>query len=413
MKSIVHILAFALLLSISTAVSAQPAFEPAGPYLRHTVEGDVLKLDVATRILVPIDGNGPTVTLVGAIHVGDPGFYALLQRLMDGHDLVLFEGVGEPAGPDGQVVEPGSDADKARVTGRRLKGLALLCLAYQEQNARWPESIDQLLAADSGLSEIQRRRGRSAHVDAWGRPVSLTVADVNDLPVGVLLTSHGSDGEPGGQGHAADQSVSTDQVIDELDGVIHVRLANILGLVFQGQHILTDQPHWRNSDMAWDDIEAALQERGSPVGEMLGQLLGGDDPMVAQMLQGFENLATASPMINTMFKLMLITQLSEPGAIGDQLDPAMQAVIIDLRNQHVIDDLKAILGGDDTPETIAVFYGAGHLEDMEQRLFEQLGYRVAGVMWFNAIALDLTQQGLSENELNIVRQQVKRWGEEE
>jgi hypothetical protein len=164
--------------------------------------------------------------------------------------------------------------------------------------------------------------------------------------------------------------------------------------------------------MRMDEVAGALKERGSVSGEMLGELLGGEDPMFAQMLEGFENLATASPMINTMFKLTLVTQLSKPGAIGDQLDPAMQEVIIDLRNQVVIDDLKAILdadGAEDAPETIAVFYGAGHMEDLEERLFEQLGYRVAGTIWFNAIALDLTRQGLSETELDMVRQQVQRW----
>ena len=296
------------------------------------------------------------------------------------------------------------------MTGRRLKGLALLMLAYHQTKDQWPGSIDELRAADSGLSAIDQRRAGAVGVDAWGNAVGIAVAQGD--AGGLVLTSLGSDNAPGGEGHAADQSVTTAGMADELDGVIHVRLASILGLVFQGQHILTDQPHWRNSDMAWDDVEAALKERGSVTGEMLGQLLGGDDPMFAQMLQGFENLATASPMINTMFKLMLITQLSAEESAADQLDPAMNEVIIELRNQHVMDDLKGILEADETPETIAVFYGAGHLEDMEKRMFEQLGYRVAGVMWFNAIALDLTQQGLSDNELNIVRQQVKRWGQE-
>jgi len=50
------------------------------------------RLEVLTRTLRSEDGR--TVSLVGAVHVGDTRYYRRLQRILDKHDAVLYEGVG-------------------------------------------------------------------------------------------------------------------------------------------------------------------------------------------------------------------------------------------------------------------------------------------------------------------------------
>ncbi|MEM9020995.1 MAG: hypothetical protein AAGC44_10560 [Planctomycetota bacterium] len=407
MRSATRLFLLLMTCCLAFSVWAEPAFKPSGHYLRTQLDGDVVRLDVATRVLVPIQGDGPTVMLVGAIHVGEPGYYAMLQALLDAQDLVLYEGV-RPADTEAD--------DPVAVTTRRLKALAAVTLAYHEQHGDWPASIDELFDADAGLSAIQRRMARAASIDAWGNAVGWSVAGINTdhgaRPIGVLLTSLGDDGRPGGEGLAADVSVSTAEVAEDLDGAIQLRLARLLDLGFQGQHILTDQATWQNSDMDWSQVQAALEQEGSVTGQVMTSLMDGDNPLLEQFIRGMEQFINASPMIKTSFKLMLVTQLSQAETLGAQLDPGMQKVIIEARNQVVVDDLERVLTADDAPASIAVFYGAGHMADLEERLFDQFGYRVVGGLWVPAIHFDLTAQGLSDRDLEQVRQQVRGWGEE-
>lgn len=398
------LIAFACLIIPALATSAQPELEPSGPYIRTVLDGDTVRLDVATRVLVPIEGDGPRVMLVGAIHVGEPEYYAMLQSLLDAQELVLYEGV-RPA-------DTAAD-DPVAVTTRRLQSLAAVTLSYHERHDDWPGSVAVLLDADAGLSEIQRRTAESSATDAWGNALQFAVAGINDddqhREIDTLLTSLGSDGQPGGTGDAADISISTAEVSQQQESAIQLRLARVLGLGFQGQHILTDQPAWHNSDMDWAQLQAELKEQGSVTGQMMTSLMDGENPMLEQFLRGLEQLITASPMMNTTFKLMLVTQLSRAEPLGAGLDAGMDKVIIQARNQVVVDDLQRMLQGDDAPISIAVFYGAGHMVDLEARLFDQLGYRATDGQWFPAIHFDLTEQGLSDRELEQVRRQVKGW----
>lgn len=52
--------------------------------------------DVASKSFVPATGNGPKITLLGAVHIGEKSYYREIQRRLDKADLVLFEMMGDP-----------------------------------------------------------------------------------------------------------------------------------------------------------------------------------------------------------------------------------------------------------------------------------------------------------------------------
>jgi len=52
-------------------------------------------LRIAVRDYVPLDGAGPRLRLVGAVHIASRPFYADVQSVLDRADVVLFEGVSE------------------------------------------------------------------------------------------------------------------------------------------------------------------------------------------------------------------------------------------------------------------------------------------------------------------------------
>ena len=64
-------------------------------------DGGVVRLEIAIREYGPIAGEGPVVSLAGAVHIADAVFYERLQSYLDALDVVLFEGVKPPgAGED-------------------------------------------------------------------------------------------------------------------------------------------------------------------------------------------------------------------------------------------------------------------------------------------------------------------------
>lgn len=72
--------------------SVVPAPEPK-PYVRaRRPAADTFTLAVCIRKFEPV-GAGPVVYLAGAIHIGEPAYYAAVQKHLDAQTIVLFEGV--------------------------------------------------------------------------------------------------------------------------------------------------------------------------------------------------------------------------------------------------------------------------------------------------------------------------------
>ena len=99
-----------------------------------------------------------------------------------------------------------------------------------------------------------------------------------------------------------------------------------------------------------------------------------------------------------------------------QLGPGFAEVIIGQRNQVVVDDVKTILADEPGVRSIAIFYGAAHMQDMAGRLEDQLGYRPADEQWYTAFKVDLADSALSERQLRMlratIRQQIREMGKE-
>ena len=95
-----------------------------------------------------------------------------------------------------------------------------------------------------------------------------------------------------------------------------------------------------------------------------------------------------------------------------QFGEGFSEVIVEMRNQVVIDDLKSIIENDGKGEnpgvsSIAVLYGAAHMQDMARRLIDQLGYQPTQVKWNRAIEVDLEESVVSQRELMQIRMMVR------
>lgn len=403
------------------------------PWLR-TAESDdrVLRMEVATRRFVRAEG-GPVLTVVGAVHIGESSYYETLQSHLDVKDLILFEGVS-PGGAERDI--PETDAGKQKRTEDRLRLIGILATNVNEVNAVDREAVPEYVHAAEGLASgpvesvddlrrvfaekpRQREWVEVASLDAWGRPVVYEVTrDDNGEPTGFDVVSFGADGEPGGAGRNADLRLSdqpelTDAELGRVDGV-QVKLARALGLKFQLSEMDESGEQWRNSDMTFASINERIEERG-----------GGDSMVLLDSIQGsglpFQLISMVLGIVETVpglqprAKMMIMEMLSQTdigaagGAMGEGGD-AFFEVIIEDRNQVVMDDLASALAEDDASgwEEIGIIYGAGHLPDLTERLEEQLGYVPVEEAWIPAMTLDLDRAGISRRERLMVRLQVRQ-----
>ena len=192
-------------------------------------------------------------------------------------------------------------------------------------------------------------------------------------------------------------------------------LASSLGLVFQLDTIDYDRPNFRHSDLSIAEIRELLAEPhgsgGGDAGEDFDNLLSmmqGDSFMNIVMQFGLGILAS-SPKLQAMSKVTLIEVITEMGgdpsrlgAISPELRQLLE-VLIQKRNQRVINDLKIALKDVGPKGSVSIFYGTGHMNEMETRLRKELNYQPVEDAWFPAISVNLVEAGISPGELEFVR----------
>jgi len=389
-----------LRLLIAALFLGTPALAQDGPkYLRVVEEdgGGRVTLEVGSRTL---EREGwPRVTLVGAVHIADPSFYQQVQDVLDGQALVLYEAV-RPG--DDEV--PADDEARAETTGRHLRFLGILVERHRRAHKAYPPALEDL--ATGGEVKLM---GLELD-DAWGRPIEYTPPESGRR---LELLSLGADGRPGGEGVAADLRLTDQEPIRKkelgADEGIQEKLANALGLQFQLDGIDYSKGSWRNSDMTVQQVQRRLEEAGADGGALFGLLEGSS---VQAKLAGLViGLIGSNKTMSSMGKVMMLEMLShadelllaQPGDLGKM----MEVLLLD-RNQVVVDDLKAIGEGADAPQSIGVFYGAGHLPDMEMKLVDQLGYRFAQERWLPAISVNVRDAAMTPESARQFREMMAK-----
>lgn len=381
------------------------------------IKNKSIELQVAIRDYVRGDGTGPRVGLVGVAHIGDRDFYRELQKALAQYDVVLYESV-KPSGAN----RPGGDTAEERLESTRasMRFVRGLIESYQHEKDGYPANLEAVrefaAAKDPRLAEFVR----DASVDAWGRDLKygLLADSVNPEKVYMLL-SMGADGASGGEGENADISLGDEPAPDPMalsnDDGLQSQLAEALGLEFQLEAIDYGQANFRCSDMDMDELNRRLTARGLDFEVLGGTLAGSSLPAkVIKMLLGIMKLADSlmDGAITDMFKVVMIEMLGDPTLVDvsmNQLGEGFGEVIINDRNQVVLDDLKSIIEREPKAKSVAIFYGAGHMGDFDKRLRE-MEYAPAddGERWLTGMKVDFTQSAVSPRELNQIRTMIKQ-----
>lgn len=203
-------------------------------------------------------------------------------------------------------------------------------------------------------------------------------------------------------------------------------LAESLGLVFQLEAINYTGENFRNSDLSVAELRELMDKDDEPAApdspkekrknEAFEQLLKAMDgnSMFGTLLKAGFRLVGSNPKLQAMTKLALIEALG--GIRGDisrmkSLPEDMQRlmeVLIQTRNDAVLRDLRVELKRAAPPASISIFYGAGHMDDLERRVRREFGYRAESDLWLPAFTVDYAKAGLSVIEATLLRAMVQR-----
>jgi dienelactone hydrolase len=205
-------------------------------------------------------------------------------------------------------------------------------------------------------------------------------------------------------------------------------LAESLGLVFQLEAINYARPHFRNSDLSVAQLQELMEQGDSPdpaapesakekrkneAFDTLLKAMEGDSLFGSLLKAGFK-LVGGNPRFQAMTKLALIEalgslrgDLSRMKSLPEDVQRLME-VLIQSRNDAVLRDLRAELKRAQPPASISVFYGAGHMDDLERRLRREFGYRPDGDLWLPAFSVDYSKAGLNVIEATFIRAMIQR-----
>lgn len=258
--------------------------------LRRDAKNQPLALEVAiVRYVKPEHAKLPPVKapeyvdLVGAIHVGDRGYYRELNRRFRGYDAVLYELVA----PEGTVVERGRGTSSAHPLGAMQNGMK------------------SMLELEHQLEKIDYTRANFVHADLSPDEFMQSMKDKNEGFFQLLCRMMGQ------------------------------------GIAIQSQQAAQGE----SADV---DILAAFFSNDRPRQLKIA---------MAKQFQSMESM---------------LTGISGPDG----------STLIEERNKRALEVLREQQGAG--KRKLGIFYGAGHLSDMHERLVEEFGLQPVGTVWLEA-----------------------------
>ncbi len=258
--------------------------EPKFIRIERSESGKPLTLQTAIVHFASPDPQNSTlaVDLIGAVHVGEKGYYEKLNKLFESYDVVLYELVA----PEGTRVPKG---------------------------------------------------GRSS-----GHPVALLQNGLKD----------------------------------------------VLGLEHQMQHVDYTKENLLHADMSPDDFAKSMSDRGeswaSTFFRMMGAGIAQQSKLQAQGKSMEVDMLAAlfSSNREEALKRLMAEQFEDVEGMMTALDGPQGSTLITERNKVALKKLSEQIAAG--KKRIAIFYGAGHLKDMQQRLIDEFHLKSSGQEWLTA-----------------------------
>ncbi|MGV3483936.1 MAG: hypothetical protein ACO1RT_05925 [Planctomycetaceae bacterium] len=161
-------------------------------------------------------------------------------------------------------------------------------------------------------------------------------------------------------------------------------MKDLLNLEYQLEHIDYLAENFRHADMSPDEFMKDMESRGDGLWKMAARMMGAG--IATQATNGGEAgllMAMLSSDRSMKLKQVMSRQLADVDAVTAGMDDETGTnTLIKGRNRKAFEVLKEELDGG--KKTVAVFYGAGHLSDMAERLEKDFAMKPTKTTWLPA-----------------------------
>jgi hypothetical protein len=171
-------------------------------------------------------------------------------------------------------------------------------------------------------------------------------------------------------------------------GLLQNGMKNLLELDHQLEEIDYTQPNFVHADLSPDQFLQAMKDRNESFLQMYFRLLGQAMSQQSDMAARGESLDF--DLFSALFasdrprrlKIALAKQLAEMESLMVSFGGDQGSVLITERNKKALGVLREQIKAG--KKRIGIFYGAGHLGDMDQRLRKDFGLEPAQITWLTA-----------------------------
>ena len=171
-------------------------------------------------------------------------------------------------------------------------------------------------------------------------------------------------------------------------GAMQNGIKRLLELEHQLEKVDYTRPNFVHADMSPDEFMQSMKDRNESFLQMYFRLLG--QAMAHQSTMAAKGESADFDLFAALFakdrprqlKIALAKQLSEMESLMVSFGGEQGSVIISERNKKALDVLKTELAGG--KKRLGIFYGAGHLNDMDERLRKEFGLEPVGITWLTA-----------------------------
>jgi hypothetical protein len=165
-------------------------------------------------------------------------------------------------------------------------------------------------------------------------------------------------------------------------------MKDMLELDHQLQVIDYTKDNFVHADMSPDQFSKAMQDRGESFVELFFRMMG--QGIAQQSRQQAQGKSTDLALITAMFaedramrlKKVMAEQFEDMEQMMVGIDGPDGTTLITGRNQAALKVLRKNI--DDGKKRLGIFYGAGHLPDMDKRLREEFNLQPVEVRWLTA-----------------------------
>jgi hypothetical protein len=165
-------------------------------------------------------------------------------------------------------------------------------------------------------------------------------------------------------------------------------MKDLLGLEHQMQCVDYTKDNFVHADMSPDEMAKSMSDRGESWVSTFFRMMGAG---IAQ--QSRQQAQGKSPEMDLLaailsddragaLKRMMAEQFEDVESMMAALDGPQGSTLITERNKVALEKLREQI--DAGKKKIAVFYGAGHLKDMQQRLIDDFELEPVGTDWMSA-----------------------------